>query len=301
MLNHKTLWVLIFGLVGLNCLTVLYFLKAEETASSAQSTVNAEDEVIAKIGNEQITRQEWLEQLEEEYGKNTLEQMVNEKVIEQAAKKYGVTITDDMVEREMNLIKTMYNTFDSEKIENEEKWKHEIKHQLMLEELLTKDVDIPENELKNYYEENKDLYEIKDTYHLSHIVVPTKEEAKQVIQELKGGSSFNVLAMEKSKDEFTANQGGELGFISVDSDFVPPSYIKAAKSLKENEWSQPIPVEHGYAIILLHEKMDGITYSFEDVKEHIRRQIALEQMNGEVSPKPFWDEVGVTWFYGDQK
>lgn len=36
---------------------------------------------------------------------------------------------------------------------------------------------------------------------------------------------------------------------------------------------------------------------FDDVKEQIRRKIALEQMERTVSVDPLWDENGVTWFY----
>jgi len=46
--------------------------------------------------------------------------------------------------------------------------------------------------------------------------------------------------------------------------------------------------------------MEGQTFSFEDVKDQIRRQIALEQMEGSVTVDPLWEEMGVTWFYGEE-
>lgn len=67
--------------------------------------------------------------------------------------------------------------------------------------------------------------------------------------------------------------------------------------MKVNEWSEPIPLERGYAIIFLHEKIKGEQLEFDEVKDQIRRQIALEQMEGNVSAMQLWDDIGVTWFY----
>ena len=56
-------------------------------------------------------------------------------------------------------------------------------------------------------------------------------------------------------------------------------------------------MDTGYAVIMLHEKIEGKAFTYDDVKSKIRRQIALEQMEGSVSVDPLWDEIGVTWFY----
>ena len=77
--------------------------------------------------------------------------------------------------------------------------------------------------------------------------------------------------------------------------------LQAAKKLKKGTWSDPIKVELGYAIVKLEGKMKGKKYSFEDVKEQIRRQIALEQMKTPASATTFWDEAKVDWFYGIKK
>ena len=47
----------------------------------------------------------------------------------------------------------------------------------------------------------------------------------------------------------------------------------------------------------LHEKIDGRQYSYKEVKEQIRRQKALEQIQAPVSGKIFWDEFDVDWVY----
>lgn len=299
-MKTKTVWTIIIALVMLNCLTVAYFVTSEgESVEKASTLINSDqvdNEVVARIGDKQITRQEWLGELETHYGKQILEDMIDEQVIKHMAKKYNITISDEIIDREITMIKTMYNTFDNEKI-NDENWREQIELSILLEELLTKDVSISEEEMKKFYEENIDLYEIPKTFHLSHIVVKTEEEAEQVRKELENGSSFSVLAMEKSIDEFSASRGGELGFVSGQSEYVPPSYYEAAREMTENKWSEPLKVDEGYAVIMLHETIEEVSYSFDEVKDQIRRQIAIDQMKGSISVQPFWEEAGVTWFY----
>ncbi|MCH1626917.1 peptidyl-prolyl cis-trans isomerase [Ferdinandcohnia quinoae] len=304
-MNNKIVWSVIIALVVTNCLTVAYFVKGQTDDKSitvSKPIVGSEetDEVVASIGEAAITRQEWLSELETRYGKETLEDMIDGKVVKQMAQKHNITLSEEDVEREMTLIKTMYNTLDSEKIDDEH-WQEQIELSLLVEELVTKDAVIPEEELKKFYQENKELYEIPKTYHLSHMIVGSEEEAEQVSEELKSGSSFTALAMEKSLDEFSSNRGGELGYVSADDEYIPQSYIETAAKMSPNEWSTPIQVEEGFAIIILHEVINEVSYSFDEVKNQIRRQIAIDQMNGAISVQPYWDEIGVKWFYEKNK
>nr|WP_239586042.1 peptidyl-prolyl cis-trans isomerase [Bacillus mesophilus] len=164
--------------------------------------------------------------------------------------------------------------------------------------MLTKDVVIPDEDVEEFYKENQSLYDIPTTYHLSHIKVTTEEEAETVITELENGSDFSVLAMEKSIDEFTSNQGGDLGYVTVESGYIPAEYEDVLSSLNVNSWEGPVQVGEEFAVLYLHEIMEGKEYSFDDVKEHIRRQLALGQIEGRVTAEQFWNEIEVDWFYG---
>lgn len=298
-LNGKVLWSIIFCLVIINCFTIGYFVSGKNNVVSVAGN-ETNNETIATIGDKTITREQWMAELEDRYGKDTLRELVNIRVVEELAKKYDITVSDDVIARELAVYKSMYNSLDEEQFGNEENWEKQIRYSILLEELLTRDVSVPEEDIKKFYEDNKDLYDIDESYHLSHIVVKTEEEANVIVDELEGGSSFEALALEASIDEFTANSGGDLGFISTGNTYVPQAYLKIAPKLEEGKWSDPVEVDTGYAVLLLHEKMEGQTFTFEDVKGQIRRQIALEQMEGSVTVDPLWEEMGVTWFYGEE-
>lgn len=256
------------------------------------------EETVATIGKKTILRQDWLNELESRYGKDVLKEMVDQKVIEEMAEKYHINVSSQDVDREFRMLQSTINSFTKQNSKNEKKWKEQIRSNLLLEELLTKDVKVSNNELESYYQKNKDLFDVPSAYHLSHIVVPTLEEADKARQELAQGSDFSALAMERSIDEFSANDGGDIGYISVGDERYPSQYIEVAKELKTGDYSMPLKVEDGYAILKLGGKVSGKKYSFDDVKEQIRRQIALEQMKSPASATTFWDDAKVEWFYG---
>jgi foldase protein PrsA len=293
-LRRKQLWLMIAALITLNCLTVAYFLsKGNELADFA-----VKEDVVATVGKSKISRQEWLNELETRYGKDVLKDMIDQKVVLEMAKKYKIEISEEDIEREYRLLQTRYSSLSELKGTSENRWKEQIRNSLLQEEILTKDVVVSDKELKAYYEKNKELFNIPTSYHLSHLIVKTKFEAETALKELAEGSSFAALAMERSIEEFSANEGGDIGYLVEGDERVPAEYIQAVKKLAEGAWSEPIKVEQGYAIVLLEGKIKGKNYSFEEVKQPIRRQMALEQMKTSASSEVFWEEAKVEWFYG---
>ncbi|MCQ6281890.1 peptidyl-prolyl cis-trans isomerase [Bacillus sp. EB600] len=290
-MRGKDLLLIIGGLILLNCLTVIYFLSKSHGGNGMGPT-----EKVATIGDQSISRQEWLNELEARYGKDVLKDMIDQQVISEVAAKSNILVSDNEVNQEFKMAQAAY--IAPSKAIDEKKWKEQIKSSLLLEEILTKDVIVSNKEISSYYKKNKSQFYVPTTYHLSHILVKTKSEAKKAYQELSSGSSFSALAMERSTDVFSANQGGDIGFISEDDEQYPADYLKAAKDLKVGQWSKPIKEKQGYAIIKLHKVIKGKIYSYSEVKAKIRRAIAMEQIKVPISAQSFWDEAKVTWFYG---
>lgn len=95
---------------------------------------------------------------------------------------------------------------------------------------------------------------------------------------------------------------GRFRFVTEASDNIPSSYIEEAKTLKQDEWSnEPIKVNNGYAIIQLKEKLNARTFSYDEVKNQIKRQIAMDQLGDKATVKSLWKEADVSWFYGEKK
>lgn len=295
-LKSRTIWTIIVGVLLVSCIVVAYKL----TKSQAAATQSQES--IATIGDKSVTREDWLKKMEDEYGKSTLEDMINVRVVEQLAKKNKLKVSDSDIEREFLLIKAVNNSFYEDEHTTEKEWKDQIRYNILLEELLTKDIDISEKEMKSFYTKNKELYQFDDSYRIRHIVVKDQEEANRVLKDLKGGSSFEAVAAERSTDRYTSPYGGDLGFVTESQDSIPAAYITEARTLKENEWStEPIKVSKGYAIIQLKEKLNARTFTYDEVKDQIKRQIAMDQLGDKATVKTLWKEADVSWFYDDEE
>ncbi|AYK59306.1 peptidyl-prolyl cis-trans isomerase [Bacillus subtilis] len=294
-MKSRTIWTIILGALLVCCIAVAY------TLTKSQAGASSSGESIATIGGKSVTREEWLKEMEDQYGKSTLEDMINVRVVEQLAKRNNLKVSKSEVDREFLLIKAVNNSFYEDEHTTEKEWKDQIRYNILLEELLTRDIDISNKELESFYNKNKELYQFDDSYRIRHIVVKDEEEAREVLKELKGGSSFEAVAAERSTDRYTSPYGGDLGFVTEASDNIPSAYIEEAKTLKEDEWSQePIKVSNGYAIIQLKEKLKARTFSFDEVKDQIRRQIAMDQLGDKATVKTLWKEADVSWFYGEK-
>ncbi|MBN8194320.1 peptidyl-prolyl cis-trans isomerase [Bacillus sp. NTK074B] len=255
-------------------------------------------EVVASVGGESVTREDWLYSLEQQHGKEELRTMINQKVVDQLAEKYDIDVSNKEVEQEYYLIQSVYNAYDEENFEDEETLKKQIRSELLLEELITKDVQIPEKELEKFYTQNEDQYSIPKMYKLKQLKVADRTEADQVLDELDAGSNFEALAIERSIDEESAHLGGDIGYVPLDGDILSDDAKGEVKPLSQGEWTSPVQEEEGYVIYYVDDILKERHFSLKDVKSQIRRQIALEQVETPLKPESFWDELKVDWFYG---
>lgn len=261
------------------------------------------DEQVAAIDGDIITRQEWMVAMEERYGKETLQNLVNESVMEKAAKKYKIKVTDKEIDLELALMRSAQDKFDTAmKNLSAEQLRQKIRSQLILDKVLTKDVVIKEDSIEKYYEENQALYNTKTSYRTNFIEVDSKKAVEEALSEIKNASDFSVLAREISVDSASASLGGDIGFLTEKQENVDPAILKAAEALKVGEVSKAFKLDNGhYGIVQVQEIVEGQSFTYDDVKEHIERELALEQLPQSVTPEAFWSEFNATWYYGEAK
>ena len=297
--TKPTLLLLLLLLIGNLFWFVLWVLPSDETTSEKEDG----GEKIAAVEGDPITRQQWLAEMENRYGKETLQSLVNEAVMEKAAEKYKLDVKEEEIDLEIALLRSAQDSNDSTLHSlSPEQLRQKMRAQLILDKVLTNDIVVKEDEAKKYYEDNKSIYNIPTTHRTSIIIVNSKEDAERVEKELKDGSDFAVLAREHSLDTASASLGGDIGFISSSQSAVDPAILPAVEKLKEKETSKPFVLSDGrYAIVKVTENMEGQSFSFDEVEGHVKRQLALEQLSPSITPEAFWAEFNATWIYGESK
>jgi parvulin-like peptidyl-prolyl isomerase len=96
----------------------------------------------------------------------------------------------------------------------------------------------------------KDVQPFEEQVWAQHILVETEETAKEVLARLENGEDWSALAAEYSQDPSNAQDGGNLGWFSRDSNFVQP-FKDAAFELQQGQISQPVQTDFGWHIIRL--------------------------------------------------
>lgn len=302
-MSRRLLWGMVILLIITNITTVMGFMKyadeqQESQANDDYGTEDLDQNQVAIVGNSSISRPEWIQELTDQFGRRVLENMIDQNVVFQLADRYDIKLNEKWVNREVSILETTMNTFDEKQIEAErKKFKENVLYQLYLEELLTKDIVIEEQQIKQYYEKHKDYFDFSTTYQLSHILLEDMEEANQVLQELEEGASFSMLAREYSIDSYTKDEGGYLGYFAEDNVYLPSAYYETAKQLSPGEYSDSFQTKDGSVILYLHRVLPEITFTFEELKPVIKRRLAIEQINVEQAKHILWDEVGVEWMY----
>lgn len=144
-------------------------------------------------------------------------------------------------------------------------------------------VDVSDEALKEYYENNKELFSPKNTYTASHILVDDEDKAKEVYKEIEEGLDFKEAAKKYSKDPSAAS-GGSLG--TFPKGVMVKEFQDGLDSLKPGEISEPVKSQFGYHIIYLEDLNKAEEKGFDQVKDQVlqtytmvkRQELYLEKI-----------------------
>lgn len=218
-----------------------------------------------------VTKDELYDAMKSQYGDAMVQQLVEKKLLE---KKYDVT--DKEVEKELEKIKEPFESdeeFDmalmQSGFESADQLKEEIRMNLLRQKATTDGIEVTDEKLKEFYDENKDMFVEVEA---RHILVEDEKKAKEVKEKLDNGAKFEELVKEYSTDSGSVPEGGSVGTVKHDSQLVP-EFIEAALQLKEGEVSEPVQSSFGYHIIKADKRTDK---TFEDSKDDVEEKYLQE-------------------------
>lgn len=243
-----------------------------------------ESQIIASVGGESISKDQLTKELYEQYGDRVLRLIMVRKAIDLEAQNTNISVTQEEVAHELA---SLVDGYDSEQqffaVMSEqlgmtrEHVLDELKYRLLLEKITVRSVAISDAEVDAYMEKHPEQFAPQLRMHLQWIVLETAAEANQVLQLIAEGSDFARLAQTYSIDSFTADSGGDLGYIQADDPFYNEEMLHIASELNVAEIAGPIEVEEGYAIIqLMGRNMTSGLTGYKQIAA-VRKQLALER------------------------
>ncbi|MFE8697248.1 peptidylprolyl isomerase [Cytobacillus sp. FJAT-53684] len=240
---------------------------------------------VASVNGEKISEKELNELLVSQYGSEALDSLITEKIISQEKKKEKIKISEEELDAEMTTYMESYGGEDAFKdilassgVEMSAVEKN-IENYLVTKKLLEPRIAVTDEEMKEYFEENKDSYAQAEQVQASHILVEDEAIAKEVRKKLEDGQDFSELAAEYSTDASNSGSGGELGYFARGE--MVSEFEDVAFSLEVGKISDPVKTEHGYHIIKVTDKKEAKEAVFEDVKEDIQTALFDSKMESE--------------------
>ena len=251
--------------------SLLLFLSQNIWAANSESVF-----VVAKINNKVITNLELIDRyrfvlfsskikvnsnLER---KNLLDQIIDkmvdeELIIQQAATlKIEITTQEIIEASEMMALrqKKNLNQFKISLIDRNLSYVNylrqidaELAWSKIISETMKSRVKITDAEVSEFFEQHKFNTNISK-YLIAQVFIPESENAelmsRKLVSELRAGADFLSVVQQFSRDSLTAENGGELGWVSQSD--IDPKIFSAISKLKKGDYSDPVLANDGFYI-----------------------------------------------------
>lgn len=124
-----------------------------------------------------------------------------------------------------------------------------------------------EDDLKTFYENNKDKYKVKERRRVSLIEVKKEKEAGEIRERLLKGENFEKLAEKISIVKTSRGVGGDIGYLQENQ---RGSVGREAFLLKKGELSKVFKTKSGWAIIKVTDIKKSYLADYSDVKFSVK-------------------------------
>lgn len=247
---------------------------------------------VATTSGGKITQTEYYDKMKKTpAGKQVLQQMILNQVLEE---EYGSKVSDKQVDQQYNNYKKQYGkSFSAVLAQNnltQSAFKKQIRSNLLLRQAVMANTKITNSMLEKQWKS----YQPKIT--VAHILVKNKKEAEAIISTLNKKDSFaefKKLAKQKSLDDATKNNGGELPPFNNTDTQLDPAFKTAAFKLKQGQFTKtPVKTPYGYSVIYCVKnpgkgKMDDHTQELKDqiIDSEMTNTTVLQEVIGKVLKK----------------
>jgi len=225
-------------------------------------------------------------------GQQVLDELILIRLVYQAAADQGVSVDPDALAEEMAAIEAdvggpdqlafllqMYNM-------TREELERQISLNMLVRAVLEPDIQVTEDEVRSWFDENRDRLRQDEQVRARHILVETEEEALELRERLLAGEDFAALAREHSTDVGSALRGGDLGWFGRGVMVEP--FEAAAFSLEPGEISEPVQSQYGYHLILVEDRQEAREAKLDDtLRSSIEEELREEKLSLRI---PAWLE-----------
>src|SRR6266704_5010717 len=237
----------------MKCLSISALIAALLVLASCGAASKASADVVARVNGKDIT----IAQLEKQFQNRlngaeqppsaeeaqdlklqVLNQLINDQILLEMASSAGLSATDAEVDVKFNEAKSQYTEEKFQQLLKDQKMtvdeiRAELRRSITIDKLINKEItskiSVSEAEIKNFYDKNKESFNLPESYHISHILVTpvadpelhngknddaksadeARTKASRLLREVQSGQDFSTIARDYSEDPSSAAAGGD--------------------------------------------------------------------------------------------
>jgi peptidyl-prolyl cis-trans isomerase C len=146
---------------------------------------------------------------------------------------------------------------------------------LLVESLVAEQVT--EEAIDRMYSEQVRLQQANDRVSVAHILVDTEEEASDLFRQIEGGTAFESLVFNHSKDTRTRMENGDLGYVAP-NDLSEPFPVVIANT-PVGEVSPPFQTAQGWHILKVKDRRTEPPKTREEMRPEIATFLTLNEVS----------------------
>lgn len=209
--------------------------------------------------------------------KQVLDRLIIESLQLDTAKRVGVRISDGELNATLEKIAESSN-MSVEQLQKQVEsdgtawaiFREDIRNEVMIDRvqrgMVQRRIQVSEKEIDNIVQQLDKEGESRTQYHLGHILLALpesatpeqlaakREEARKIIEALRGGSNFEEFAVAFSSGQ-NSLEGGDMGWRSLNQ--LPTLFAGTVKNMNVNDVSEPLRSGSGLHILFLKDKKGG--------------------------------------------
>ncbi len=156
--------------------------------------------------------------------------------------------------------------------------------------------EVTDQDLRAWYDAFKETLRIQQAHHAAHLFLTRHDQAKpdrepemrEIHRQLMAREqTFAALAAVHSDDDRTKAMGGDLGWFTRER--MPQDFIVAVEKLKIGQFSDPVPTQLGWHLIIVMDRRASRLPTVEEAKDEIaalltsrRREDAVQNLIAEL-------------------
>ena len=135
---------------------------------------------------------------------------------------------------------------------------------------------ISDQAIQTLYDEQRRLARDSEEIRARLILSPTREAAEAVVSLVATGASFEAVAMERSIDDATRFNGGDLGYFTTD--VMPEAYANALRGAAAGDTVGPFETEGGWAVLRVEDRRREQPPTLDQARPQIVRYLTYEEV-----------------------